>query len=104
MTSLVRLDVRHDRSGGTSEAHLRAMVRPGQLELRADAGTPDADGALVTVAELRPRGAETEVVLRLDAPDQAPVVLRRPAHALAGVDVGTRVRLAVAGGVVLYAG
>jgi hypothetical protein len=75
------------------------MVRPAQVQVRTDAAR-DSNATLRTVAA---RGAETEVVLVCDDPAQPPLVLRQPAHALAGALPGARVLVTVTGGVVVYA-
>jgi iron(III) transport system ATP-binding protein len=86
-------------SAGGAGAAVRAMVRPAQVQVRTDAAR-DGNATLRTVAA---RGAETEVVLVCDDPAQPPLVLRQPAHALAGALPGARVLVTVSGGVVVYA-
>ena len=92
---LGRIRVRHDRSDGAASA--LAMVRPAQLEI----GT-DAAGLNAVVGELRPMGADVEVVL-LAGVEAVRIELRLPHHEVADLRPGSPVAVRVDGGVVLYA-
>lgn len=97
--ALGRVPVRHDLSDGA--AAVRAMIRPDQLRVRAEHG-----GGNAIVTGVRSLGAAAELTLRLA--DGGELTHRVPLHdvitgPVCAYAAGSRVAVAVDGGVVLYA-